>query len=110
MPSAVSAPRTSPHGSRRVRTASGSAANCSGRRIHSPISANARRRSSRRRASFADSKQQRRPTARREWYVNLATLDVAILAIYAVGIFVLAQWVSREKGTHQKDAQDYFLA
>jgi SSS family solute:Na+ symporter len=42
--------------------------------------------------------------------VNLATLDIAILVIYAVGIFVLAQWVSREKGTHEKDAQDYFLA
>ena len=42
--------------------------------------------------------------------MNLATLDIAILAIYAVGIFVLAQWVSREKGAHQKDAQDYFLA
>jgi len=42
--------------------------------------------------------------------VNLETLDIAILAIYAVGIFVLAQWVSREKGAHQKDAQDYFLA
>jgi SSS family solute:Na+ symporter len=42
--------------------------------------------------------------------VNLATLDVAILVIYAVGIFALAQWVSREKGAHKKDAQDYFLA
>jgi SSS family solute:Na+ symporter len=42
--------------------------------------------------------------------VNLATLDIAILVVYAIGIFVLAQWVSREKGTHQKDAQDYFLA
>jgi SSS family solute:Na+ symporter len=42
--------------------------------------------------------------------VNLATLDIAILAIYAVGIFLLAQWVSREKGTHEKNAQDYFLA
>jgi len=42
--------------------------------------------------------------------VNLATIDIAILAIYAVGIFVLAQWVSREKGTHEKNAQDYFLA
>jgi SSS family solute:Na+ symporter len=42
--------------------------------------------------------------------VNLATLDIAILVIYAVGIFVLAQWVSREKGTHEKNAQDYFLA
>jgi SSS family solute:Na+ symporter len=42
--------------------------------------------------------------------VGLPTLDTAILAIYAVGIFVLAQWVSREKGVHQKNAQDYFLA
>jgi solute:Na+ symporter, SSS family len=42
--------------------------------------------------------------------VNLATIDIAILVIYAIGIFVLAQWVSREKGAHQKDAQDYFLA
>jgi SSS family solute:Na+ symporter len=42
--------------------------------------------------------------------VNLATLDLAILGIYAVGIFLLAQWVSREKGTHEKNAQDYFLA
>jgi SSS family solute:Na+ symporter len=42
--------------------------------------------------------------------VNLATLDIAILVAYAIGIFVLAQWVSREKGSHQKDAQDYFLA
>ena len=42
--------------------------------------------------------------------MTLATLDIAIIAIYAVSIFVLAQWVSRDKGTHQKDAQDYFLA
>ena len=42
--------------------------------------------------------------------MTLATLDIAIIAIYAVSIFVLAQWVSREKGEHQKDAQDYFLA
>jgi solute:Na+ symporter, SSS family len=42
--------------------------------------------------------------------MNLATIDIAILAIYAVGIFLLAQWVSREKGTHEKNAQDYFLA
>ena len=34
--------------------------------------------------------------------MNLETLDIAILAIYAVGIFVLAQWVSREKGTHRR--------
>jgi len=42
--------------------------------------------------------------------VNLETVDIVILCVYAVGIFALAQWVSREKGTHQKDAQDYFLA
>jgi solute:Na+ symporter, SSS family len=42
--------------------------------------------------------------------VSLSAIDIAIIAIYAVFIFVLAQWVSREKGTHQKDAQDYFLA
>ena len=41
---------------------------------------------------------------------NLSTIDTAIVAIYAVSIFVLAQWVSREKDHHQKDAQDYFLA
>jgi SSS family solute:Na+ symporter len=42
--------------------------------------------------------------------VGLPTLDIAIIGTYAVCIFVLAQWVSREKGAHQKDAQDYFLA
>jgi len=42
--------------------------------------------------------------------VNLATVDIAILVTYAIGIFLLAQWVSREKGAHKKDAQDYFLA
>jgi len=42
--------------------------------------------------------------------VNLATLDLVILGVYAVGIFVLAQWVSREKVGHEKNAQDYFLA
>jgi SSS family solute:Na+ symporter len=42
--------------------------------------------------------------------VTLSSIDLAVIAIYAVGIFVLAQWVSRERGTHQKDAQDYFLA
>ena len=41
---------------------------------------------------------------------HLPPLDIAIVCIYAVSIFLLAQWVSREKGSHQKDAQDYFLA
>jgi solute:Na+ symporter, SSS family len=42
--------------------------------------------------------------------MNLATIDIAVLAIYAVAIFGLAQWVSRDKGGHQKDSTDYFLA
>lgn len=42
--------------------------------------------------------------------MKLAALDLAIVGIYAVGIFLLAQFVSRERGSHQKDAQDYFLA
>jgi SSS family solute:Na+ symporter len=42
--------------------------------------------------------------------VTLSTIDIAVIAVYAISIFVLAQWVSREKGTHKKDAQDYFLA
>ncbi len=42
--------------------------------------------------------------------MTLPALDLAIIGVYAVSIFVLAQWVSREKGAHRKDAQDYFLA
>ncbi|MDG2529121.1 sodium/sugar symporter [Caulobacter endophyticus] len=42
--------------------------------------------------------------------MTLATIDLAILAIYAVAIFALAQWVSRDKGGHKKDSTDYFLA
>jgi solute:Na+ symporter, SSS family len=42
--------------------------------------------------------------------VTLPALDTAIIGFYAVSIFALAQWVSREKGTHEKNAQDYFLA
>jgi solute:Na+ symporter, SSS family len=42
--------------------------------------------------------------------LKLSAIDASIVGIYAVSIFVLAQWVSREKGTHKKDAQDYFLA
>ncbi len=41
---------------------------------------------------------------------NLATIDLVILAIYAVAIFGLAQWVSRDKGGHKKNSTDYFLA
>jgi SSS family solute:Na+ symporter len=38
------------------------------------------------------------------------TIDFVILAIYAIAIFGLAQWVSRDKGGHKKDTTDYFLA
>ncbi len=42
--------------------------------------------------------------------MNLSTIDTVIVLAYLVGIFILAQWVSREKVGHQKDAKDYFLA
>ena len=42
--------------------------------------------------------------------MGLATLDIAIVLAYLAGIFVLAQWVSREKAGHSKSAEDYFLA
>lgn len=40
----------------------------------------------------------------------LATLDISIVAIYAVTLLLLAQWVSREKAGHEKNSEDYFLA
>ncbi|ALN86115.1 sodium/glucose cotransporter [Lysobacter capsici] len=40
----------------------------------------------------------------------LSALDVVIVLGYLAGIFLLAQWVSREKQGHRKNAQDYFLA
>jgi SSS family solute:Na+ symporter len=40
----------------------------------------------------------------------LSTIDLAVIGVYAVAIFVLAQWVAREKHGHQKDSNDYFLA
>ena len=42
--------------------------------------------------------------------MNLSTIDTVIVLAYLVGIFALAQWVSREKAGHRKDAKDYFLA
>ncbi|HEX7761068.1 MAG TPA: sodium/sugar symporter [Caulobacteraceae bacterium] len=42
--------------------------------------------------------------------MSLAPIDIAVLAAYAVAIFALAQWVSREKGGKAKDSTDYFLA
>ncbi|WP_395396364.1 sodium/sugar symporter (plasmid) [Novosphingobium sp. BL-8A] len=43
--------------------------------------------------------------------MGLATIDIAVVVIYAIGIFGLAQWVSREKGGGgPKNSTDYFLA
>ena len=42
--------------------------------------------------------------------MGLGTMDIAIVLAYLAGIFVLAQWVSREKAGHTKDATDYVLA
>jgi SSS family solute:Na+ symporter len=42
--------------------------------------------------------------------MSLSTLDISIVLAYLAGIFILAQWVSREKAGQQKSAQDYFLA
>ena len=42
--------------------------------------------------------------------MTLSPLDIGIVLAYLAGIFILAQWVSREKAGHQKSAQDYFLA
>jgi len=42
--------------------------------------------------------------------MNLSTIDIVVVAIYAVSIFTLAQLVSREKAGHVKDSKDYFLA
>jgi SSS family solute:Na+ symporter len=40
----------------------------------------------------------------------LTAIDATVVIAYAVGLFVLAQWVSREESGHRKDARDYFLA
>ncbi len=42
--------------------------------------------------------------------MTLSALDTGIVLAYLAGIFILAQWVSREKAGHQKSASDYFLA
>ena len=42
--------------------------------------------------------------------MHLAKIDLAVLAAYAVGIFALAQYVSRSRPGESKDATDYFLA
>ena len=42
--------------------------------------------------------------------MQLATIDIVVVIAYAIGIFGLAQFVSREKAGHAKDTSDYFLA
>lgn len=42
--------------------------------------------------------------------MSLTTIDIAVIAAYAIFIFGLAQFVSREKAGHAKDSSDYFLA
>lgn len=42
--------------------------------------------------------------------MQLATIDLVIIATYALMIIGLAQWVSREKAGHEKNTSDYFLA
>lgn len=42
--------------------------------------------------------------------MTLAGIDLAILAVYAIFIFGLAQWVSRSKAGEHKTSTDYFMA
>lgn len=41
---------------------------------------------------------------------SLSQIDLIVVIVYAIGIFGLAQWVSREKAGDAKDTSDYFLA
>ena len=40
----------------------------------------------------------------------LTRLDIAIVVAYAIGLFALAQWVSRNRTGRAKDSTEYFLA
>jgi len=40
----------------------------------------------------------------------LSNLDISVVIFYAISLFALAQWVSREQAGHHKDTSDYFLA
>ena len=42
--------------------------------------------------------------------MHLSTLDFTVVAVYAIFLLVIAQWVSRERSGHKKDTKDYFLA
>ena len=42
--------------------------------------------------------------------MKLQSLDIVIVIAYAIGLFVLAMGLSREKAGHKKNTTDYFLA
>ena len=42
--------------------------------------------------------------------MSLSLIDLIVVIVYAIGIFGLAQWVSREKPGHVRNTSDYFLA
>ncbi len=42
--------------------------------------------------------------------MGLSNIDLIVVIVYAIGIFGLAQWVSRDKAGTTKDSSDYFLA
>ena len=42
--------------------------------------------------------------------MSLSVIDIVVVVVYAIGIFGLAQWVSRDKGGASKSTSDYFLA
>ena len=42
--------------------------------------------------------------------MQLSTFDLAIIALYAIALFGIAIFVSRERGGKTKDTEDYFLA
>lgn len=42
--------------------------------------------------------------------MRLQAIDIVVLVAYAVGIFALAQWISRDKSPAGKTSSDYFLA
>ncbi|HEU0097551.1 MAG TPA: hypothetical protein VFQ67_02140 [Allosphingosinicella sp.] len=38
--------------------------------------------------------------------MQLATVDIVVVIVYAIGIFGLAQFVSRERAGHRKDTTE----
>lgn len=42
--------------------------------------------------------------------MNLGMIDLSVVALYAIILFGIAIWVSREPAGHSKDTEDYFLA